>query len=245
MKYRIVVCDDNIDILNHITDLLKKNYPERLYISSYDNLEELHEMYETGHEKQPDIMIMDISFDDGETGKVDDRGIGEAVWLQNRFPLLKIIFLTGFPRMTPEMFRARPSALLLKPLSEDKLVSVLNKCMEEIEAEGDSKVVFESASGFTSFRVKDILYLESINHELHIHTADDDKKIWMKMSDALERFPKGSFIRIHQSYAVNISHIRSIQSGSVCLAGDRILPASKRRYSEAKKQYLEYLGRCE
>ncbi|MCR5655517.1 MAG: LytTR family DNA-binding domain-containing protein [Lachnospiraceae bacterium] len=242
MNYKIVICDDNEDILKQLTEFISEDFSERAEIVSYGSLDELKIAFEGGHVRQPDILIMDISWEDRETGQVDAKGIEITGWLQKKYPLLKCVFSTGFIRMAPEIFRAKPTALVLKPLNKEKVTEAVEKCISEIEEENAETVVLQIGGELVTLRLCDVLYLESVNHELHIITIQNEYKLWMKMDDGLKLMPEGHFVRIHQSYAVNMAHINSFRPTNVLLGDGSCLPISKKRYKDAKQQYLKMLG---
>ena len=243
MNYKIVVCDDNPEILKQTTEILQHEFDHGADLRTFDSLEELRRAYEGGV-GQPDILIMDISWDDAKTGALDNKGVDTAEWLQKKYPTMKCVFVTGFAVMSPEIFKAKPTDLVLKPIGRDKLCEAVQRCIAQIEAENAATVSFQISGEYLSLRAVDILYLESVNHELHIITPGKEYKVWMKMDDALKKMPEDSFLRVHQSYAVNLGHIGSFSADGVVLSEGTRLPISKKRYKVAKQDYLRYLGEC-
>ena len=50
------------------------------------------------------------------------------------------------------------------------------------------------------------------------------------------------FIRIHQSYLVNMKHIISIKNYKTVLDNGEELPMSKAKFKAAKEAFIEYKG---
>ena len=166
----ILVCDDDLQICKEIKNTIQTKYPNYL-ISEIDDLESYYMKIKHGNEKMPDIVIMDIRWDTADETNSD--GIRMSVKLQKLYPRLKIIFLTGFIHYATEIFDARPSAFLVKPVHEKKLYKTLDKVIDEIRREKRDVLSIPNAGGVININVCDILYLESNRHELILHLNNE------------------------------------------------------------------------
>lgn len=57
----------------------------------------------------------------------------------------------------------------------------------------------------------------------------------------LEQLPE-YFIQCHKSYIVNMNEISRLERNGICLEQDIVVPVSKSRYGETKKQYFRFMG---
>lgn len=57
-----------------------------------------------------------------------------------------------------------------------------------------------------------------------------------------EQLSEQGFLRIHNSYLVNLEYVTSIQTKGVQLKTGETLPLSLHRYREIKEKYLEWKG---
>ena len=69
------------------------------------------------------------------------------------------------------------------------------------------KYNFEYNSVRMSVPITALIYLESQSWSVIIHTKDKDYKIVGKLNEEEERSPFHGFIRIHQSYLINMQYI--------------------------------------
>ena len=59
--------------------------------------------------------------------------------------------------------------------------------------------------------------------------------------DMYEEKLKNSFVRVHQSYLVNMTYIKRIDKKNLQLQDDTILPVSKSKYLSARNKYFAFL----
>ena len=126
-------------------------------------------------------MIMDIKWDGAK-----QNGIDVTIRLQQTYPRIKIIFLTGYIEYAVDIFMTKPSYFLVKPIQVGKLKSALEKTMQEIDAEKDKRIVLHISGEVVNLIPSDIIYVESNKHELLIYCIDGQKRVWMKMDDFLD-----------------------------------------------------------
>ena len=87
--------------------------------------------------------------------------------------------------------------------------------------------------------LKDILFIESQNKKVVIHTSDKIYETYGKM-DAFEIVLGDLFYRCHRCYLVNLEKISAYQSDTIYLInGEKILLARK-KYTDFVKTYLRY-----
>ena len=233
----IVVCDDDLQICKEIVATIQKKYPKHS-VREIDDLRAYYLKLKQGQESVPDIVIMDIRWDDAD--ETNAEGIRMSVRLQKLYPRLKIIFLTGFIHYATEIFEARPSAFLVKPVQEKKLYKTLDKVIDEIHREQLEVLSIPSAGGVINVKICDIIYLESNKHELILHLNKEKQHVWMKLDEMLVQLPD-YFLRIHQSFAVNANYIQKFGAMNVVLMDGTELSISRSRYKKAKEGFFDYL----
>lgn len=236
--FRVTICDDEITISLQLKVMIEKKYDKSLQVECVDDLQEYLQKLKEDRKNIPDIIIMDIRWK--EADEKNREGINGAAELQKLFPRLKVIFLTGYISYAPDIFDARPSAFLTKPIEEQRLFQTLNKIIDEIEAEKRTALSIQNGGEVINIYPQEIIYIESNKHELILHLTQETKRIWAKLDEIMEKLPI-CFIRIHQSFAVNASFIRKFGSSKVELINEMEVPISRSRYKKAKESFLDYL----
>lgn len=104
------------------------------------------------------------------------------------------------------------------------------------------KISYPFVEGETTLPVEDILYVESNKHKNWFHTADATYSIYRKLSDIELELKDYGFIRIHQSFLVNMRYIAKISSYTLTLTSGESFSVPKVRYSQVKRKYMKYKG---
>lgn len=88
----------------------------------------------------------------------------------------------------------------------------------------------------------EIIYIETARHKNIFHVGDQTYSIYKKL-DEIEAELKGmGFVRIHQSFLVNMRYIEKISSYVLYLTTGQELSVPKARYPEVKKKYMMFIG---
>ena len=232
---RVAICDDDERVIADLKSIIEEEYPGKMQVALVQDVEDYLEQIKEQNELVPDIAIMDIQWENQEK-----NGIEYSVQMQRTFPKLKVIFLTGFINYASDIFSARPSHFLVKPVQRVKLKEALDKAMLEIEEERGNQIALYTSGEVIKVNPSYVFYIESEKHTLHFYGINGKQKFRMKMDDCLEILPD-FFIRIHQSYAVNSAYLQSIKVNQAVLFDGSELPVSRRRYKRARERFLDYL----
>lgn len=86
-----------------------------------------------------------------------------------------------------------------------------------------------------------ILYIRAQSKHCLIHGIHGERTANVLLGKLEEQLP-GTFIRIHRSYLVNVSHIRSIVRNRIELADGTTLPIPKQRYEQIRREISLRVG---
>ena len=232
---QVAICDDDEKIIIDIKNIIEEEYPKKVKVILVQDIENYLEQLKEQKELVPDIVIMDIQWE-----KQKKNGIEYSVQMQRAFPKLKVIFLTGYINYALDIFTARPSHFLVKPVQRIKLKEALDKAIVEIEEERGNQIALCTSEEVIKVNPDYVFYIESEKHLLYFYGVNGKQKFRMKLDDCLEIFPD-FFIRIHQSYAVNGAYLQSIKVNQAVLFDGSELPVSRKRYKKARERFLDYL----
>ncbi len=174
MKQEVLVIDDNFDIRNLISEILKdKNYKVR-EAANYDQA-----VFEIS-KKLPDIAVIDVKLDKG-----DKDGIDLLKKIKNITDLVPVIMISGHANveMAVESLKLGAYEFITKPFAPEQLLNFISRGLENISLKKEN-VQLESKS-FHSF--------DLIGESPHISKI---KKLITKLSSADSRIliygPTGS-----------------------------------------------------
>lgn len=171
------------------------------------------------------------------------NGIEIAAKIRDSMKDVKIIFVSSSKEHYPEAYDVFAFNYLIKPLNQEKLNRVLDKAFINITNSNDrSQQIQFSYKGINYHLLfKDILYIESRDKIIYFNIAGRPTlKCYAKLEDILKKLPEESFIRCHQSFAVNIYHVAQMGKNHFTIGSD-IINISKKYHKVAKEKYFDYL----
>lgn len=192
--------------------------------------------------KKPiDVIFLDIQMP-------DISGIDFLKTLEKR---PAIIFTTAFSEYAIEGFELDVADYLLKPFDFGRFLKAVNKVTHRMEKDPLPKsnadtsgraqdfIFVKDGNKLVRVELKDILFIKGSREYVTIHTKDKKIMSLQSMRNLEEELPK-EFIRIHNSYIINIPSVSSITKQEVEI-GDEIIPIGityKKNFSEQLKQYF-------
>jgi len=83
-------------------------------------------------------------------------------------------------------------------------------------------VFLKEGGMFKKIAVSLILYVESDNVYLSLYTADTKYLVRTQLDHFAEAYKKANLVRVHRSYAVNLSYVEKINNQMVMVGGKEI-----------------------
>ena len=164
--------------------------------------------------KEVDLIFLDIRLP-GITGLDFLRSLSDP-------PL--VILTTAYGNYALESYELNVIDYLLKPISFERFKKAVEKVMdgrlyspaaaENLQIPSDH-VFIKSGNKFFRVDFSEIVYVEAMKDYLRIHTSDYNLVTHQTLSYFEKILPPNRFIRVHKSFIVAISHIRSIYGNSV------------------------------
>ena len=159
----------------------------------------------------------------------------------------QVIFTTAFREYAVDGFDMNAVDYLLKPFSFERFLQAVNKAYNLISPElsGDAITIenpnddlFVKSNGkIVRIRIRDIYYIEALKEYIRIFTTEGNQVVYQTMQSMEDKLPAELFFRIHRSYIVGLSHVKSIEGNSV-LVHKTQLPIS--RY--VKEQFIKSIS---
>ena len=85
-----------------------------------------------------------------------------------------------------------------------------------------------------------IMYIESINRKIYLHSKRDTYLLHCyKYMDLIEQYSKMGFVQIHRTCIVNLKYVFCIDDIEIRLDNGKILPLSRRRRRNVFGKFLE------
>lgn len=230
MKLKIAICDDERNQIEYITSLVT-SWSEREghchVIRTFSSAEAF--LFEYEDDKEYDILLLDI-----EMGNMN--GVQLAKQLRQTNDAIQIIFITGFPDFIAEGYEVCALHYLMKPVSEEKLHSVLDKAASNLaKAEKRLCVTFDRQIDYIP--LSRILYIEAQKQYVLIHTADESYRMKISLSDIGTQLDE-YFFKCQRSFIVNLRYVTRIGSDCVRLKNGAEIPISRGMSEKIGKEII-------
>lgn len=220
--YNIAICDDDIILCSEFEKIIDRYISEvPISFKTFYSGEALVQSLKMGE-------YFDLIFLDIELEKLNGVDVGRIIRDKLDNENLQIIYISAKSQYAMELFEIRPMNFLVKPISDEAIISCVEKSMK---LSSINNTCFEVKRGTDITRVpyKDILYYESFNRKVVVHTLNDDYTMYGKLNDLEDLLPK-HFLRIHQSYIINSEKVFRWKANEVILTNSTVLPISKKHH---------------
>jgi len=145
---------------------------------------------------------------------------------------IKVIFTTAYPDFALEGFELNAVDYLLKPIAFERFYQAVTKLNSESKIEVSNTnnssapdFLFIKTDGKNKFQkvfLKDVLYVESLQNYVCIHTVRQQIITHSSLKNVIESLPENDFIQIHKSYVVSLQHVESTDNFSVFINGKEL-----------------------
>lgn len=172
------------------------------------------------NQQRPDIVFLDI--------QMPKLSGFEVIELLDYSPV--IIFSTAYDEFALKAFEVNAVDYLLKPYSRQRFQTALEKAVEKVTGKTSSaaelaaltmtggqdgekleRIVIRNGVKIDFILLKDVVYLESADDYVMVHTLQNRYLKQKTMSYFETRLPGNEFVRVHRSYILNINYIARIE----------------------------------
>lgn len=159
---------------------------------------------------------------------------------------IKIIFTTAYRDYAVEGFDLQAVDYLLKPIAFERLLKSVNRYFEvnmssnnhtQTTTENNDFIFVRSDRMMLKVDFESIIYIESLSDYIKIHVQDKTIVTRETITAIEAKLPKAQFLRIHRSYIVAISQIRSFTNEHVTI--NRLALSISRSYKKEVQKRLE------
>ena len=154
---------------------------------------------------------------------------------------VEIIFITALWDYIQKGYEVRAFRYLIKPVKFKELQEQVTACVENILHKRYTYITIKDKNNVLKIRTEDILFLETFERKVIIHTNSQDYIVKMSMNKLEKELNNKGFFRCHTSYIVNLIKIEEIKKDYL-LINKFTLPVSKHRMKNLKLRLTSLLG---
>ena len=227
---RIAIIDDAVEIGTQLETILIEittNKGIAIDIDIYYSGKELCEHLQNG--EFYDLIFLDIEMD-------DTNGFDAAEELMSGSAKPLIVFVT---KSTEYTIRGYDVAFhyLVKPLNEAKFHEVLKRALRLIIPQ---YFTFSSNGELYRIPVQEILYFESRNYMLVVHTQQQIYKTRLSLKEVEPQLSSANFLRIHASFLINLHHVIRITKDDIEMQDHQLIKISRNRKKDVIAAFTKF-----
>lgn len=238
--FKIAVCDDETYFQNCIKEILMTYQKEKGVLFEIDIFSSGAELISLGiNLAQYKIVFLDINMSelDGILTAKEIRKISNAIF---------IVFVTAFVNYSLEGYKVDAIRYILK--HNENLTATVYECMDAIFEKMNYKITWKEIRFLERCKkvpLDRILYIESKLHKLEFFIMEDrlEKYTLYETLDKIEKdFAENNFIRIHQSFLINMKYISNIKRYCLTLNNGAAFHIPRARYKKVEAAFITYKG---
>lgn len=227
--YRVAVCDDDNRITEEVSVMIRK-WSADISIESFSSGEELLAAY---HHFEAVFLDIDMQGLNGiETG-MRIREIDKSV---------KIVYLTAYRDYVAGAFKVHAFQYLIKPVKEEDIRQVLKEIFAYLRPIERNIMDFQTGQGLVCLLTEEIYYFEYVNRKVQIVVSDGCYTMQDKIGNVAKRMEPYGFSMPHQSFVVNMLHVKNVLTGRILLDNGREIPLAQKKQKVWRQELLSYLS---
>ena len=194
----------------------------------------------------PDSYPFDLIFLDIDLGGMD--GMALARKIRETDSEVPILFLTNHREYVFEGYEVQAFRYLLKPVTEDTLFPLLDE-LQTMRGQEKPHLLLSLGGETQKLFLSDLLFVESDNHYLTLHTAAGTETFKKNLSEFREELSAAwqasggtgeCFAAAHRSYLVNLAHVERITRTECLLSDGTKIPVSRGCYASLNHAFLQF-----
>lgn len=229
----IVLAEDEAPQRKHLISLIRQSCAAQgvaADIRAYDSGDALVAEYAPG----ADLMLLDIDMPglNGMDAAAQIRKIDERV---------QIVFCTNLVSRALDGYAVAAMDFLVKPITQARIDELFQKVLRRLNANVPATITLHTQDADTVVRIRDILYAETYDRKLRLHTTSGAIDVRMTLASLESQLPADAFFRIHNACLVSLAHVDRITKCDVSVGGD-LLPVSRYKKREFLKALTSFMG---
>lgn len=172
------------------------------------------------------------------------NGVELARAIRQKDKNLPIAFLTADRTFAIEGYEVHAVRYLLKPVTAEKLGSLLDELLEAAEKDMQDTVCITVGEKGAVRKISEssICYIEVLGHYTQLHLKDSSairiKESLAAVAAMLHQ--RELFVKCHRSFVVNLSCVEQISRAECMLSDGTRLPVSRSSYQDLNERFIRY-----
>lgn len=228
---KIAICEDDNMQRRNIVLIIERS------LTYINKMFEIFE-FNSGEKLLSSIYKFDIYFLDIQMDNLSGIDTARRIRLINEKAI--IIFITAFKDYVFDAFDVNAFHYIIKPIDENKFNKILYSAVKSISKK-DKFLITKTIRSSAKIYLKDILYIESDQRKIKVHTTCDVIEYYYKISDLETELLEDNFFRCHKSYIINLMYVKSFDNTFITLKNSEKVYVSRNKLTDFSKAFMYYL----
>lgn len=235
---QIAICDDEVGTCSDIENMILD------YACGHALQIETEVFYsgETLYQSIEEQCMYDIIFLDIQLLALDGVQVGKLIRERLNNEKISIVYISSNETYAMSLFQVRPMDFLIKPITNDKIVSTLDRFVHLKEV-NKQEFYYKMGKSLCRLYIDEIRYFACSGKKIEVYTNTGKVEFYSGMREVWKQVEGKGFITIHKSYIINTMYVSIYHYDSVQMSDGTVLPISQ-RYRKILKDRLtkEYGG---
>lgn len=227
---KIAICDDESFYREQLLEMITANF-DYVDVDCFSSGEGLFSIDKI----EFDIILLDIEMR-------GISGVEVAEQLREISCCSLIIFVTSHADCITSAMQFAPFQYILKPLDEQIILKQVRRAIEKIKKQKNQIII--KWKGDESFvNIADVEYIEYNSRKLKMHCNDKVVHLSVgRMDEICNKLIEYDFIRVHNSFVVNLESIDKIYANLIYLKSGDTIQISKRNLNDVKEKFRIFIS---
>ena len=227
---KIAILDDRKEAADNIASILGQIYLPPHTLNIFTNTASL---MNSAAEEAFDIIFLDIVLG-------NENGIELAKKLTTTHSEINIIFISAYPEYHSDVYAARHIYFLTKPVNLEHMKKAVEIALDNINC---NYVLLPKNKSQIRISKSSVVYAEGELKKSTLYFNDDTSEGFNIPLAQLESLLNDRrFLRIHQSFIVNMEYITQFRKGAVTLSSGKKLMVTRKYSATANDAMTRFLG---
>ena len=210
MKKTVLIIEDEMEQLNVLKQLVQAaGENAEVYTAS-----DVTHAYEILMEKSIDVFLVDIILDTTRPGDTAGVRLVERIRKIPKYMFTPVIFVTSLEDPTMYAYTdLNCMGYIEKPFEPERIIKLVEKALNYTTArEKEISITFRKDGILYPVRLKEIVYMESQNHVIHVHLRDGSELEipYKTCKQILQETDEGSLLQCSRSTIVNREYVQGV-----------------------------------
>ncbi len=162
----------------------------------------------------------------------------------------QVIIYSSQEKYALESYEYDVTDYLLKPVEYERFQKAISRVKERREKNEEpvkesTEIFIKNNTSLVRLKYEDILWIEAMENYVIVNTLKDKFTIHFTMKAFCDRLPSDKFLRIHRSFIINFTKVKTIEENMLLLGYDKFsksIPVGK-SYKDALYKKLNIISK--